>query len=100
MASSNSNQQIDDLSLNKKHILSHYDPAVLEVLNALKLAETSGASAEVVDSLKKALELVDLRFVIRMSMVVVLLRLAPCEVTFLGLARVISSLGMNEQKHF
>jgi len=62
MATSNSNQQPPSSTiLNKKHIISHYDPAVLEILNALKLAEASGAAAEVVDSLNKAIELVDLR---------------------------------------
>lgn len=48
-------------SLDTKHILSHYDPAVLQMHKALKTAEESGAGSEVVEAIKKALELVDAR---------------------------------------
>jgi len=45
----------------KKHIISHYDPAVLQMISTLKLAEEKGAPAEVIESIKTALELVDQR---------------------------------------
>merc|ERR1719239_1323061 len=48
-------------TLDTKHILSHYDPAVLQMHKALKTAEESGAGSEVVEAIKKALELVDAR---------------------------------------
>ncbi|XP_012935011.1 uncharacterized protein LOC101846488 [Aplysia californica] len=44
-----------------EHALSHYDPTVLEMQRALKLAQDTGASPDVVLSIETALELVDLR---------------------------------------
>ncbi|XP_012942052.1 O-methyltransferase MdmC [Aplysia californica] len=43
------------------HILSLSDPTVLELQRALKLAQNTGASPDVIKSIKMALELVDLR---------------------------------------
>ncbi|CAG5127140.1 unnamed protein product [Candidula unifasciata] len=43
------------------HDLSHYDPAVEEVKKALALAESSGAVPELIETLKSALQLVELR---------------------------------------
>ncbi|XP_005105715.1 O-methyltransferase MdmC [Aplysia californica] len=44
-----------------EHILSHYNPAVMEMHRALKLAQDTGASPDVIKSIETALELVDLR---------------------------------------
>jgi len=47
--------------VDSKHILSHYDPAVLEMHRALTLAREKGAPDEVVQSINYALTLVEKR---------------------------------------
>ena len=54
-------------TLDTQHILSHYDPAVLQMHKALKLAEESGVGSEVLEAMRKALKLVELRLEIRNS---------------------------------
>jgi len=47
--------------VDSKHILSHYDPAVLEMHKALSIAKEKGAPDEVVQSINYALTLVEKR---------------------------------------
>jgi len=48
-------------TLQKQHVLSHYDPAVLQVSKALSVAREKGAAKEVLDAIQEALDLVEAR---------------------------------------